>query len=104
MNCVVSSSDLDLVVFCTNISGRKATVDQQNFTTTEKIQVGMRDENLIFCQIAARYLPNIRLNTRAYLLKYLDRWVPGYPALNILLAGYLFDLILNLISNRITFI
>ena len=45
-----SNSDLDLVIFCTNISGRKGTVDQENFTTTEKIQVGLYKVpyNLIF--------------------------------------------------------
>jgi len=41
-----SSSDLDLVVFCTNLSGRKATVDQQNFTTTEKIQMSRCEHHL----------------------------------------------------------
>ena len=34
-------SELDLVIFCTNLSGLDSgdTLDQQNFTTTEKIQL-----------------------------------------------------------------
>jgi hypothetical protein len=35
----LSVSDLDLVIFCTNTSKKTATVDQENFTTTDKIQL-----------------------------------------------------------------
>jgi len=39
-------SDLDLVIFCTNTSKKTATVDQENFTTTDKMQLKRCEEQL----------------------------------------------------------
>ena len=39
MNDVAKFSDLDLVVFSTNNAGLGGNVDQENFTTTDKIQL-----------------------------------------------------------------
>lgn len=40
------NSDLDLVIFCTNMSKKTATVDQENFTTTEKMQLKRCEDQL----------------------------------------------------------
>ena len=42
------SSHLDLVIFTTNLSGRQGAVDQENFTTTDKIQLD-RLYSCFFC-------------------------------------------------------
>jgi len=40
------NSGLDLVVFCTNSSGASGPLDQQNFTTTDKIQISRCEHHL----------------------------------------------------------
>ncbi|XP_023346153.1 folylpolyglutamate synthase, mitochondrial isoform X2 [Eurytemora carolleeae] len=40
------NSGLDLVIFCTNIVGGYGTKDQENFTTTEKIQISRCENHL----------------------------------------------------------
>jgi len=56
------NSDLDLVIFCTNMSGINGTADQQNFTTTEKIQLSRCENHLhVWTKLQNSSTPTLRL-------------------------------------------
>lgn len=55
--------DLDLVIFCTNKSSHKVNIDQQNFTTNDRLQLGRCVEHLhtwtkLQTELKPPYLPS----------------------------------------------